>query len=98
MLSADRYPASEDGNHVRFLSIGCRSSLNFRKTQETCKPQLFRLEFQPALLPGSKYRSQLMWLVDQHIRRRILQGVRGQAISHANAIDLGITGSEHINV
>ena len=37
-------------------------------------------------------------MIDQHIGRNLLQGMRSQAVGHAHGIDSGIAGGKNINV
>ncbi len=65
---------------------------------DLCVKQASRLEFQPALLTRSQHQRQFVRVVDQHIRRRVFQRVRRQAIGHADGINPGIAGGKHVNV
>src|SRR5215831_8470214 len=56
------------------------------------------LKRQPALFPRAQHQSQFAGMVDQNIRRSILQGMRRQTIGDSHGINPGIAGREHVNI
>src|SRR5260370_18969326 len=83
-------PLDVQTNASRYCSTACQG----RRIHCTAVEREVRSERQPALLSRSQHQGQLLRLVDQHIRWRIFERVRSQAVGGARRVGPRIAGGD----